>query len=445
MEFGLAALDLSLQPQLQTVKRTTWFIFLLLFGVSCLDEPECYLLNNNVMGIYFRVMGSNRIDSLAVRKFAINSRLDPAEITWDIPRDSTITFIQAPLDYFNTETTYSFITSQHGVPTEERQLVLGYKVQAQFVSEECGPRYILSGLELHESDFDSVRVVNGEPSRDGTARNIEIFRCPSADTIGITLNQLTLPANPGAQRSRPVAADFDAVRVDGSTIFYENQRAATLHLPVNLNGENTSFEFDFAGDEMLPGALAVGYTTTTETRYRPCGIQTFVTDLVVANATGLDSVSVARDDNGFPFSTLTDPVQTNVNVYRCPPTNLMQLGFRRAVAGGTPQASSEEIESITTNFNSEVYYEGVRTSSVVLPLNLDANSSVFTIRFADGTEETLTVSYNTGPPSTTLFRNACSGIKVVTSLSVSGTASPTTVPNTSVFYPPVSNVTLQIQ
>lgn len=445
MEFGLAALDLSLQPQLQTVKRTTWFIFLLLFGVSCLDEPECYLLNNNMTGISFRVMGSNRIDSLAVRRFMINNRLDPAELTWDIPRDCVKTFIQAPLDYFSTQTTYSLITSLNGVPAEERQLVLGYKVQAQFVSEECGPRYILSDLHVQESAFDSVRIVNAEPSRDGNVRNIEIFRCPSPDTVGIALHQLTLPATPGAQRSRPAAADFDAVRVDGLTAFYENQRAATLHLPVNKNAESTTLEFDFAGDDPLQnGTLSINYTTTTETRYRQCGTQTFVTDLAVGNATGLDSVSIARDDNGFPFSTITDPVQTNINIYRCPPTNLMQLGFRRVVAGGTPQTTSAEIESITTDYNSEVYYEGVTTSSVQLPLNVDATSTVFTIRFANGTEETLTVSYNVGSPSRVLFPQACSDIKVITSLTVSGTTGTTTVPNAAVFYPPVSNVTLQI-
>ncbi len=446
MEFGLAALDLSLQPQLQTVKRTTWFIFLLLFGVSCLDEPECYLLNNNVTGIYFRVMGSNRIDSLAVRRFMINNRLEPGELTWDIPRDCVKTFIQAPLDYFNTQTTYSFITSHHGVPGAEKQLLLGYKVQAQFVSEECGPRYILSELHVQETGFDSVRVVNADPSRDGNARNIEIFRCPFPDTVGITLHQLTLPATPGAQRSRPAGADFDAILVDGLSAFYENQRASTLHLPVNVNAESTSYEFDFAGDDpLLNGTLSVDYTRTTETRYRQCGPQTFITDLAIANTTGLDSVSIARDNNGFPFTTLTDPVQTNINIYRCPPTNLMQLGFRRVVAGGTPQTATAQIESITTDYNSEVYYEGVSTSFVQLPLNVDANSTVFTIRFTDGTEENLTVNYIVGPPSRALFRNACSNIKAITSLTAGGTTGATTVTNASVFYPPVSNVTLQIE
>ena len=390
-------------------------------------------------------MGSNSIDSLGVRRFMVNNRLDPAELTWDIPRDSVKTFIQAPLDYFNTQTTYSFITSLHGVPTEERQLVLGYKVQAQFVSEECGPRYILSELHVQESAFDSVRIVNAEPSRDGNARNIEIFRCPSPDTLGITIHQLTLPATPGAQRSRPAAADFDVIRVDGLSDFYENQRAATLHIPINVNAESTTFEFDFAGDDPLQnGTLSVNYKTTTETRYRQCGIQTFVTDLAIGNVTGLDSVSIARDNNGFPFSTITDPVQTNINIYRCPPTNLMQLGFRRVVAGGTPQTATVEIEGITTDYNSEVYYEGVRTSFVQLPLNVDANSTVFTIRLADGTEETITVSYTIGPPSRTVFPQACSNIKAITSLTVSGSTGVTTVPNAAVFYPPVNNVTLQI-
>ena len=56
--------------------------------------------------------------------------------------------------------------------------------QVQFVSEDCGERYIFSDLKILEYDFDSVRIVNPTPTAPAST-NIEIYRCPRTNLMGI--------------------------------------------------------------------------------------------------------------------------------------------------------------------------------------------------------------------------------------------------------------------
>jgi hypothetical protein len=210
MEFGLAALELSLQPQLQTVKKTTWFLILLFFAVSCLDQPECYLLNNNVIGVAFRVMGSGSLDSAKLSQVLINGIPLQNATTKDIfdkTYDSLVTTVQLPLNYFENSSILTFNST-----TANNSIVPTYERQTQFVSEECGPRYILSNLKVLETTYDSIRIVNNSPSRSADSRHIEIFRCPITDTLRMTFHQLYLPAttatSPTSIAGKPAGADL---------------------------------------------------------------------------------------------------------------------------------------------------------------------------------------------------------------------------------------------
>ena len=120
--FGLASVKLSLQPQIQTVKKTSWFLFLIVFAISCLDEPECYLLNNDMAGIYFRVMGSNQLDSANVTTLLINGTPPSiAEgVVWQDLADNFLTGFAVPLDYFNNQTNFELVVNgvAASLPTE---------------------------------------------------------------------------------------------------------------------------------------------------------------------------------------------------------------------------------------------------------------------------------------------------------------------------------------
>jgi hypothetical protein len=444
-EFGLVSVKLSLQPQIQTVKKTTWFLFFIVFAVSCLDEPECYLLNNDMVGIYFRVMGSNQLDSANVTTLLINGTppLITEGVVWQDLADNVLTGFAVPLDYFNNHTDLDLVVDGAAarLPTE-------YQVQTQYVSEECGPRYVLSNLRVDKEKhgFDSVRIVNSSPSRDNTGRHIEIFRCPVTDTLLLTFYQLLLPSGTAtpANRSRPVSRRLEGVTVDEATTLYAGDRQATLRLPVSLTNASTRYGFAFSDEEPMIRNLEIRYTTTTAMRYGPCGIQTFVSDLAIADNHNFDSVSLALDANGFPNRSLTDPYSRNINVYRCPTTNIIQFAFRRTPEGGTtPQPASVDIVEITADYSDEVYYADSTTNVVQLPLNLNAGSTVFTLTFEDRTE-TITVNYTVGPPPQTLFRRSCKDIRVVTNISISSSTTATEVVNPAVVFPTVTNVNVQV-
>lgn len=146
-------------------KKITGFLLLVLITAGCLDEPDCYLLNNNVVGISFKKLEDSTADTVAVSGFGT---VEPPLLFWG---DTTLTRINLPLNYFQDETAFFF-------DTPDRMLILrlGYVSQAQFVSENCGEKFVLSSLTVVRHSFDSVRLVTDTPTRDGTTINIEIFQ-----------------------------------------------------------------------------------------------------------------------------------------------------------------------------------------------------------------------------------------------------------------------------
>lgn len=143
-----------------------WLLFFVFMMVGCLDEPDCYSLNNYIVGISFKKITTSGADTV----FFENVRTEEPPLLF--VDSSAISKMALPLDYFTDETTFYF----DEVDTT-RILRLGYASQPQFVSENCGERFVLSDLRILEHSFDSVRLVHDVPSRtaDGTM-HIEIFR-----------------------------------------------------------------------------------------------------------------------------------------------------------------------------------------------------------------------------------------------------------------------------
>lgn len=439
-EFALARVKLSLQPQMQTVKKTSWFIFVLLLAVSCLDDPDCFQLNNDFIGVVFRVMGSNRLDSVALVSVKGNGKIFTKIDT------SVTTGFDASLDFFQNQTEF-IIQRANGPDT----LILSYQSQTQFVSEDCGPRYILSDLSVMPDGFsgDSVRVVNRTPSRSG-GRHIEIFRCPKADTLGITFKEFTLVPAQTIQGSRNVAVVLSSVVMDNGTILYPDT-ASTIHLPVNLTegASVTHYTFNFAGDygwDMPTRNLGITYELGTDDRFEaPCGILNSVTDLDLSEHT-FDFADFTRDADGVIRNQLYDPIESNIEVFRCPQTNLVQLMFR-ATDGTITRGDSVGISAITLDYTPEIFYADTWTNVVRLPLNIAASSTVITIQYGSGTEdtnrptETFTVNYTRTDRN--LYRGNCGGTQVViTGLTVTNEDDSVSVLTDNIQYPPVNNIAI---
>lgn len=148
------------------VKKGIWLLILMVFTGGCLDEPDCYQLNNHLLGIAFKKLGNSTADTVAINAFGT---FDPNVLF--LNRDTTISrLLGVPLNYFEDETTFFFQE-----PDTLRILRLGYLSQAQFVSEDCGEKFVLSALRVLEHNFDSVRLVSDFPTSNGTSIQIEIF------------------------------------------------------------------------------------------------------------------------------------------------------------------------------------------------------------------------------------------------------------------------------
>jgi hypothetical protein len=374
------------------MKKPTWFIFSLLLIISCLDQPDCFRLNNNVIGIAFRVMGSQKPDTVALWSVQLSGTNDI--VTDD---DSLATAIGVPLNYTTGQTELTF----NGA-TDTRRMLLSYLVSTQFVSEDCGERYILSGVGVQEHDFDSVRVVNATPGKTAST-NIEVYRCPVTDVMQIVFRQLTVTAA-GAKSSQILGVGLNKVTTDfTATSLYENTRAASVYLPVNLTAAQTTFTFDIAGDAVRD--LSLGYTLTKETRYNPCGEQAFVSRMTIGSS-DFDSVSFVTDSEARPRRAITDPVEPMLQVFRCPVTNLAGVNFKRLNGSRTVQ-DTVLLKNLSVDFlTPPVLYPNDTLRSVNVPLNPAANSTVITFEFDTGIK-TMTVTYTRTQES--FFEKACSG------------------------------------
>ncbi len=350
------------------MKKLGWFAFFLIFFASCLDDPDCYQLHNDIVGVTFRVMGTGKGDSVFVK-------------------NSTGIFEHKPsfsyqLNYFVEEAIIGFT----GKDEITNFLSFGYTVKNQFISEDCGSAFVLSGLNIFEHDFDSARVISSTPSKGG-GTNFEIYRCPETDTMTIDFNQLRANSDGviiNNKASSYVSHQFDSITTDFSGIVFTGP-GTTINLPVDTTKNETTFTFK-TGE--TTNTLVVGYNLVREQRYTPCGIQTFVNELAIKGEHTFDSISFGLNDNDEPARTLEDPHIANLRIYDCPPTNLMQVNF---ISNGTAKAVT--IKSITADHIVGELYKTYTNTTVTLPVDPNSALSTFYIQYDNGDIDTLRVAY----------------------------------------------------
>jgi hypothetical protein len=419
------------------VKKLTWFLLFSLFAASCLDQPDCFLLNNDLVGVSFRVIGSSNADSVTLSSVDIEGYATIAPTG----EDTLISTIVLPLNYFTESSTFVFNQQDRA-----GSMNVFYTVQSQFVSEDCGPRYVLSDISYSQTGFDSTRVVNPTPGRDASTRNIEVFRCPRLDVLGIAFQQLTLTATDATTRgSRAVSARVNAIKADDKIVYeYAGANIARAFIPVDTTKDNTKFTFTF-GDQFGYGsperAFTVNYTTTTDLFYKQCGVQTRVTDLEVINdnAVPFDLVSFVKDNRGDSLTTLVDPHRVNLNVYRCPPTNIAQAAFRR-----NGSSLSLDLVNITASHLPAPIYVDTTLAVVQLPLNENAATSTFTVNYGNGASVTVSLAHTwTAIAPTRVANGACRSLFVVNNLSAPNQAN-ITITEPEVLYPAVTNFNIEI-
>jgi hypothetical protein len=399
------------------MKKLSWFTFFLILTVSCLDEPDCFQLHNNIIGVTFRIIGTGQVDTLLLK--------DATE-KWVL-----VTSFTDSLNYFANQGTFDFEEKNR-----TRSLSFAYDIKNQFISEECGSSFVLSNLRLLEHEFDSVRIVNSSPTKTGGA-NIDIYRCPETDTLTIDFNQLVATTN-GVSISNPqsryLSHDFISISDIGGNPLFEG-RAATVKLPVDLSKNSATYIFE---TELSTDTIDVTYNLVTEERYRPCGVQTFVNNLTFRDHT-FDSLSYGLDAVDEPIRALLDPQVANLRVFSCPQTNLLKVDFVTA-----PNVLTDvTIKSITgDHFTGSLFTDPTTINTVTLPVDLNSDVSTFRIEYEDNSVETLSVQYTRA--SLTLF-NACPDPVITGLRQVTGAANISIPDNgTTLQFPPVRNVAITV-
>ena len=412
------------------LKKSSLVLFFGVMAISCLDQPDCFRLSSDQMGVSFKVLGTNKEDAVKLTGIVIT---DVGDI---LGADVSTNRFLMPLNYLADQTEVSISSDKiNGT------VLLKYLSQAQFVSDECGPRYILSALTVgQQSGFDSVRVLADQVSNPPII-NLEIFRCPITNLVKLDFYQLYVAAN-GKKTSQLVTVHSDnIVAAYSGEQFYVNTNLNTVTLPINIATEDiTSSDFGMTVNGTL-NSLTLTYTLKDTVRYNVCP-NIYASGLEVTSP-DFDSVSIAVI-NKKAMNAPQDPATTNVLIFQCPPTNLMRVGFKTS-KGESFVAAPVKFNKITNNFSAKVYYEKLTASSVELPVT-DLTSSIeyyFDMEVAEGSPpliDTLRVSYDA--INKTIF-NACGVQKVYDNLKASSLdlklASPA-VPKDSIQFPSVTNI-----
>ncbi len=373
------------------LKKSSWFLFFSVLAFSCLDQPDCFRLNSDQIGISLKVLGTNKADVVTL------SGIDIAGVGDIVGTDISLSSFLIPLNYLANETGITISGDKiNGT------LLLKYLSQAQFVSDECGPRYILSNLTIDQRvGFDSVRLVTNQVANPPYI-NIEIYRCPTTNLVKFDFYQLYIATN-GKKSSQLLSVDIDSIAPGYSNdLYYQDSITNTVTLPINLNTGSSDFNMSINGKL---NTLSLDYTLTDEERYNVCPIATYASGMS-ASSVEFDSVSIALVDKKV-VDAPQDPATTNVLIFQCPKTNLMRVAFKIS-KGESTVAVNVAFNKITNNLF-DVFYEDVTTSSVELPIDESASSIeyYFDMKVKEGDPaliDTLRVSYQT--IGKTIF-NAC--------------------------------------
>jgi hypothetical protein len=402
------------------MKRVIWFTFFLIMAMSCLDQPDCYRQNVNLMGISFRKMYDGKADTVIVYK-AYSGDAVKDTLFYDSTRQAT-TALSVPLDYLKDHTSFTIKLDR------VYDLQVNHKSKIQFVSTECGSRFVVSDLAIAGSTFDSIRLVSNTLSNPAHV-NIEVYRCPRPYLMRFTFRQLfmdTLSAGKteihfinSIQTGDPAAAPV-----------YPKLSLSSVLLP--LNGDSSAIKFKFNIDDGVERFLKVSYQTDERQIFYQCGIQKLYSKLSLV-ATDFPLLKVAVDS-------IHDPPFTNIISYSCPTTNEIRVLFRHT-SNSSKVTDTLRLTSLTANYLSDPIYSADTVTSVVLPLDPNASTTTYTFNRTSGITNTLTLSYTATP---TTFHNVCGAQMVFTNIAVVSsdfaTTAPITIIDPKAKFPAVNNI-----
>jgi hypothetical protein len=261
------------------IKKSGWFLFFVMLASSCLDEPDCYSLNNNMVGVAFKKISDGTADTVFFSRIWADGTDSTYENTFE-------TGIDLPLNYFQNETTYHF----EGI-AKNYDLTFSYTAKTQFVSEDCGERFVLSDLVVTAPAFDSLRLLARTPKRERQAgTHLNLYRCPNTSRIELRFAE--------AIKIKGGSADVPGLLLDTATA------VTVLTVPLNPAAAQSTVRLDFG--DLGEKFLTVSYSRKDSTLFKVCGPQTVLSDINVV-AYDFTSATAIR-------KTIQDPLLTNIEI-----------------------------------------------------------------------------------------------------------------------------------
>lgn len=376
---------------------------------SCYEDPDCIDLRNDFVGFTFKKLFDRQIDTVGVLGITTSGTDSIFYKFINVAGP-----VRIPLNVTSTSQSLIF-----NLLSGTYSMKLDYTSQPQFESVDCGPRFVLIGLNVSQHNFDSIRVTNNVAVTAEAGSNIDIYRCPITNNFKLTFRQLYAD-----EKANGVALteNLHGTRLDYLPfIYYPNAQVSSVIVPLNLSSATTNVLVD-SKDSGL-SSLDISYQFEAASLFDVCGSQNFIKNIEVNSTTGYDFVKVQKDS-------ITDPPTTNVALFRCPQTNLVDLQLVGAPAEGV------QIKKVTAAYTTEVFYQDSLTNKLILPLNEAQAQTDFSIEFENFTRQ-ISFGYNR---TTQTFHGQCvqtlfSAVKVLTS----DFTTPPVIKSDSIQFPTVVN------
>ena len=263
------------------LKRTVWFVFLMMLALSCLDEPDCFSLNNNVIGISFKKLTDSKADTVFFSSVIADGT---GYEFWGSAVRTGIDTMR--LNYYQNETIFHFTGLGR-----DYDLHLTYSARTQLVSEKCGERFVLTGLKVASHNFDSLRLISSTPGRmDARHVNLEVYRCPNTSQVKLKFaSAVTITS---------ISTDYDAA------ILFSDEPTTTINIPLNINAPTSTINFQFS--DGTTKTITLSHSGTTRTLFNACGEQTILYEYQVmsSNFTFINPL----------YDSVQDPPRTNFEI-----------------------------------------------------------------------------------------------------------------------------------
>jgi len=139
------------------------FILLITLASSCYEVPDCLINNTNLMKVALKSKTDGSAISVAFSSIYI---VNLNAIAYENQEAGNL---QLPVDPNSTETTFIFNYAS-GTDT----LVVKYRNETRLINPDCGAFLYQKDLDVAETDFYEVRVINNILLKDVTT-NLEIL------------------------------------------------------------------------------------------------------------------------------------------------------------------------------------------------------------------------------------------------------------------------------